>query len=50
MPGVRCTRSLACEINRAHEHSHYRFTGVTPAFPDLVENDPKATFEKSRHD
>jgi hypothetical protein len=33
MPGVRCTRSLACKINRAHEHSHYRFTGVTPAFP-----------------
>src|SRR5438105_3614304 len=28
-PGARCTRSLACKINKAHEHSHHRFTGVT---------------------
>ena len=28
-PGARCTRSLACKINKAHEHSHYRFTGYT---------------------
>src|SRR6202790_5199720 len=29
MPGAQCTRSLACEINKAHEHSHHRSTGVT---------------------
>jgi len=23
MPGARCTRSLACENKKAHEHSHY---------------------------
>src|ERR1700732_2656281 len=28
-PGARCTRSLACESDKAHEHSHYRFTGIT---------------------
>src|SRR5882762_6022464 len=33
MPGARCTRSLACEIDKAHERSHHRFTGVDPAFP-----------------
>ena len=27
--GCRCTRSLACEIKQAHEHSHYRSTGFT---------------------
>jgi hypothetical protein len=32
-PGAQCTRSLACEINRAHERSHHRFTGNRPAFP-----------------
>jgi hypothetical protein len=31
--GAQCTRSLACEINKAHERSHHRFTGVDPAFP-----------------
>ena len=29
MPGARCTRSLACKMKRAHEHSHHRSTGVT---------------------
>jgi hypothetical protein len=24
--GAQCTRSLACESDKAHEHSHYRFT------------------------
>src|SRR5260221_4776949 len=33
MPGGQCTRSLACEINKAHERSHHRYTGVDPAFP-----------------
>src|SRR6202165_4028921 len=33
MPGARCTRSLACEINKAHERRHHRFTGFRPAFP-----------------
>jgi hypothetical protein len=28
-PGAQCTRSLACEINKAHERSHHRFTGNT---------------------
>jgi hypothetical protein len=27
--GARCTRSLACESDKAHEHSHHRFTGYT---------------------
>jgi hypothetical protein len=26
IPGARCTRSLACESDKAHERSHYRFT------------------------
>src|ERR1700676_72553 len=26
-PGGRRTRSLACEIKKAHERSHHRFTG-----------------------
>jgi hypothetical protein len=30
MPGARCTRSLAWEKIEPHEHSHHRFTGVTP--------------------
>jgi len=29
MPGARCTRSLACEINKAHEHSHHGHAGIT---------------------
>src|SRR5258706_4961110 len=33
MPGAQCTHSLACEIDKAHERSHHRFTGVDPAFP-----------------
>src|SRR5258706_7886380 len=33
MPGAHCTRSLACEIDKAHERSHHRYTGVNPAFP-----------------
>ena len=32
-PGGQCTRGLACEIDKAHERSHHRFTGVDPAFP-----------------
>jgi hypothetical protein len=28
-PGARCTRSLACEVNKAHERSRHRFTGFT---------------------
>jgi hypothetical protein len=28
-PGARCTRSLAWELKKPHEHSHHRFTGVT---------------------
>jgi hypothetical protein len=27
MPGARRTRSLACEVKKAHEHSHHRFAG-----------------------
>jgi hypothetical protein len=33
MPGAQCTRSLACEINKAHERSHHGHTGNHPAFP-----------------
>ena len=29
-PGGQCTRGLACEIDKAHERSHHRFTGVDP--------------------
>jgi len=25
-PGARCTRSLACEMSKAHERGHHRFT------------------------
>src|SRR5258706_7489396 len=32
-PGGQCTRGLACEISKAHERSHHRFTGVDSAFP-----------------
>jgi hypothetical protein len=27
MPGAQCTRSLACELKKAHEHSHHRYAG-----------------------
>src|SRR5467141_1896193 len=33
MPDAQCTHSLACEIDKAHERSHHRFTGFDPAFP-----------------
>src|SRR5258708_1677816 len=33
MPGAQCARSLACKINKAHEHSHHGHTGNHPAFP-----------------
>src|SRR6266436_6170887 len=33
MPGARCARSLACELNKAHERSHHGHTGNHPAFP-----------------
>src|SRR5260370_14176612 len=33
MPGAQCTHSLACEIDKAHERSHHRYTGNHPAFP-----------------
>src|SRR5271165_3046419 len=28
-PGARCTRSLACEMKKAHERRHHRFAGLT---------------------
>ena len=33
MPGAQCTRSLACEINKAREHSHHGHTGNTRHSP-----------------
>jgi len=33
MPGANCTRSLACESDKAHEHSHHRFRRIHPTFP-----------------
>src|SRR5258705_4974050 len=33
MPDAQCTHSLACEIDKAHERSHHRFTGSRLAFP-----------------
>ncbi len=33
MPDAQCTRSLACEINKAHEHSHHGHTGFTRHSP-----------------
>jgi len=33
MPGARRTRSLACEIKKAHEHSHHGHTGFTRHSP-----------------
>jgi hypothetical protein len=33
--GRQCTRSLACEMIKAHEHSHYGHTG-NPAFPHAM--------------
>jgi hypothetical protein len=34
--GRHCTRSLACEIKKAHEHSHYRSSRNRPAFPHAM--------------
>jgi hypothetical protein len=34
--GCRCTRSLACKVIMAHEHSHYRFSRFHPAFPHAM--------------
>jgi hypothetical protein len=33
MPGARCTRSLACKIERAYEYSHHGHTGITRHSP-----------------
>jgi hypothetical protein len=33
MPGARCARSLACKINKAHEHNHHGHTGYTRHSP-----------------
>ncbi len=33
MPGAQCTRSLACDRNKAHERSHHRSTGITRHSP-----------------
>src|SRR5271154_7000829 len=33
MPGARCTRSLACKIKIAYEHSHHGHTGLTRHSP-----------------
>jgi hypothetical protein len=33
MPGAQCTRSLACEVKKAHEHSHHGHTGFTRHSP-----------------
>jgi hypothetical protein len=32
-PGAGRTRSLACEVNKAHERSHHRLGRFHPAFP-----------------
>ena len=29
MPGAQCTRSLACELKKAHERGHHRYAGFT---------------------
>ena len=29
MPGAQCTRSLACEMKKAHERRHHGRTGIT---------------------
>jgi hypothetical protein len=36
MPGARRTRSLMCKINKAHEHSHHRFSRTHPTFPHAL--------------
>src|SRR3954449_1885634 len=36
MPGAHRTRSLACEINKAHERSHHRYSRIHPAFPHAM--------------
>src|ERR1700681_487531 len=33
MPGAQCTRSLACDKIKAHEHSHHGHTGITRHSP-----------------
>ena len=33
MLGVLRTRSLACRMEEAYEHSHHRFAEITPALP-----------------
>ena len=33
MPGAQCTRSLACKIKQAYEHSHHGHTGTTRHSP-----------------
>jgi hypothetical protein len=33
MPDAQRTHSLACEIGKAHEHSHHRSTGNTRLSP-----------------
>src|SRR6266446_5928332 len=33
MPGAQCTRSLACDRNKAHERSHHGHTGITRHSP-----------------
>jgi hypothetical protein len=36
MPGARCTRSLACEVEVSTRGSHHEFTGLNPAFPHTM--------------
>jgi hypothetical protein len=36
MPGAQCTRSLAWEVKKPHEHSHHRSTRNIPAFPHAM--------------
>src|SRR6266478_7542529 len=33
MPGAQCARSLACEMKKAHERSHRRYTPASPGIP-----------------
>ena len=32
MPGAQCTRSLACELKKAHEQNHHRFSRIIRRF------------------
>jgi hypothetical protein len=36
MPGAHRTRSLACDVKMAHEHSHRRYSRIHPAFPHAM--------------